>query len=774
MKRQATYLSIASVVAAFLLALIVTTPTRAAAPLITPDQKFSIVENSPNGSSTTPSVLDAFDPEGEPVTFDILGGDGANAFDINSTTGVITVEDSTLLDYEVKKSFQLNIRVNDTLAPVESAETTITINLIDASDQPPVMGDQTFSVAENSPAGTTVGTLVYTDGDTNDSHTFTITGGSGNGLFNIDSLGKITVAPGAQLNYEAVNSYNMTVEIKDEGGLTDTALITINVTDLNENPVVTPATFTLAEDAANGAVVGKVDADDPEKGPLTYSLSGTTIFAIHPNSGQITVANSALLDFETNPTITFSVQAMDEKGKSGSATITVNLTPVNDPPKTTGIPDQVVNEGGAPKVINLWQYFSDDEDPDAALTFVVQNNSNPSLVTAQVNNDAGTLTLTFAASGAGVANITVRAFDSQDAHTDDPFVVDINDAPTGPATQNVTVNEDALTSQINLYDVFDDAESADADLTYAIISVSNPALFDPAPTITKPNLTLDYAPDAAGKSDVKVRATDSGGLWAETTFKVTVNAVNDNPTTSGIANVTVNEDAPDTVINLAPAFADKEDADNELDYSVTNNTNENLFQSVTVDDAALTLTLDYKANAFGTASLTVQARDTDNGTVQTTFQVTVGATNDAPTLTDIALSTDEDTAVNFTANTFTSHFNDADGDSLVRVRIDSLPSDGTLKLNNSPITSGVEIPVGELGNLTFVPAPNWNEGSTSFEWNASDGSNYAAASAQVTITVQSQNDKPTVNDFQKTGDEGVNILFAAADFIGAFNDVDGD
>ncbi|HQF71684.1 MAG TPA: cadherin repeat domain-containing protein, partial [Promineifilum sp.] len=112
MKRQATYLSIASVVAAFLLALIVTTPTRAAAPLITPDQKFSIVENSPNGSSTTPSVLDAFDPEGEPVTFDILGGDGANAFDINSTTGVITVEDSTLLDYEVKKSFQLNIRVN--------------------------------------------------------------------------------------------------------------------------------------------------------------------------------------------------------------------------------------------------------------------------------------------------------------------------------------------------------------------------------------------------------------------------------------------------------------------------------------------------------------------------------------------------------------------------------------------------------------------------------------------------------------------------------------
>ncbi len=86
----------------------------------------------------------------------------------------------------------------------------------------------------------------------------------------------------------------------------------------------------------------------------------------------------------------------------------------------------------------------------------------------------------------------------------------------------------------------------------------------------------------------------------------------------------------------------------------------------------------------------------------------------------------------------------------------------------------MEIVVTELVNLAFVPAPNWDEGSTAFEWNASDGSNYAAVSAQVRIKVQSQNDKPTLIDFQKTGDEGVNILFAAADFIIAFNDVDGD
>lgn len=772
MKREATYLSILSVFAAFLWAMVVTVPARAAAPIIT-NQTLSIAENTPNGQSPTPSKVNAFDPEGQSLTYEIISGDGAPAFNIAFDTGVVTVEDSTLLDFEVKKSFTMVVRVTD--PEPQSDEAIITINVTDESDQPPVMGDQSFGVPENSPAGTMVGKLVYTDGDTNDSHTFDITGGSGDGIFNIDSLGTITVAPGAQLNFEAQTSYNMTVEIEDEGGLTDTALVTVNVTNVNENPVVNAATFTIAESAANGTVVGTVTATDPEPGPLTFSLSGSTAFAINANTGQITVADSNQIDFETDPSISFTVQAQDTGGKTGSATITVNLTPINDPPKTSGIPDQVVNEGAAPRVINLWAYFSDDEDPDTALTFLVQTNDNPALVTAaEVNNLAGTLTLTFAASGGGVANITVRAFDSGGEFVDDTFKVDVNDAPTGPATENVTVNEDASTSNINLYDIFADAEDTDADLTYAIMSVSNPALFDPDPTIVKPNLILDYAPDASGKADVKVRATDTGGLWVETTFKVTVIAVNDPPTTSGIADVSVNEDAPDTVINLAAAFADKEDADSELVFSVTANSNENLFDSVTVNNAAGTLTLAYKPNVSGVASLTVQAKDTGNLTVQTNFQVTVGADNDAPTLTDIEVSTAEDADYTFTAALFSNHFEDADGDALAKVRIESLPSDGTLRLNGVAVLSGDEIGVANLGNLVFVPALNWDQGSTAFEWNASDGANYAATPALVTITVNSQNDKPLVSDMQKTGDEGVNILFSASDFIAAFSDVDGD
>src|SRR5690606_21283005 len=123
----------------------------------------------------------------------------------------------------------------------------------------------------------------------------------------------------------------------------------------------------------------------------------------------------------------------DNGGKTDTATITVNLNDVNDPPRVTGsgIADVILNEGTTSRVVNLWPAFEDDEDNDNELTFLVQANDNAALFSADptVSNANGTLTLTFAANAAGVANITVRAFDSLETFVDDTFKVDVNDAP---------------------------------------------------------------------------------------------------------------------------------------------------------------------------------------------------------------------------------------------------------------------------------------------------------------------------------------------------------
>ena len=71
----------------------------------------------------------------------------------------------------------------------------------------------------------------------------------------------------------------------------------------------------------------------------------------------------------------------------------------------------------------------------------------------------------------------------------------------------VEVSEDAADTVLSVYDFFADPEENDEALDYAIQDVSNPALFDAV--VFDPatgDITLSYAADAAGTSDITLRA----------------------------------------------------------------------------------------------------------------------------------------------------------------------------------------------------------------------------------------------------------------------------
>ncbi len=92
-------------------------------------------------------------------------------------------------------------------------------------------------------------------------------------------------------------------------------------------PVVNDQSFSINENSAINAMVGTVVATDPGD-VLTYSiLSGNTsgTFAINASTGQLTVLNSAALDFETTPTFQLTVKVQDAGGLSDTALITINL-----------------------------------------------------------------------------------------------------------------------------------------------------------------------------------------------------------------------------------------------------------------------------------------------------------------------------------------------------------------------------------------------------------------------------------------------------------------
>jgi gliding motility-associated-like protein len=113
--------------------------------------------------------------------------------------------------------------------------------------------------------------------------------------------------------------------------------------------------------------------------------------------------------------------------------------------------------------------------------------------------------------------------------------------------------------------------------------------------------------------------------------------------------------------------------------------------------------------------------------------------NRPPVVSNITKSSTGFLPIPFTVTDFTSKYTDPDGDPLVKVKIQTLPPNGVLKLNGIPVTINQEIPVADLAKLTFEPALNWS-GTTNFTWNGSDGDVYATSPANTALTVIAPSD----------------------------------
>lgn len=111
------------------------------------------------------------------------------------------------------------------------------------------------------------------------------------------------------------------------------------------NASVLPDRFTIAENSANGSAVGTVAARNNHGGAsLTWSIASGNeqgAFAIHPASGQLTVANAAALDYETLSTrwddpatieMFVSIANGSNPSLNESIRVVVTVSAVNEPP----------------------------------------------------------------------------------------------------------------------------------------------------------------------------------------------------------------------------------------------------------------------------------------------------------------------------------------------------------------------------------------------------------------------------------------------------------
>ncbi len=318
-----------------------------------------------------------------------------------------------------------------------------------------------------------------------------------------------------------------------------------------------------------------------------------------------------------------------------------------------------------------------------------------------------------------------------------------NAPPTTSGIADVSVNTDAPDTVIDLFAAFDDAEDSDPELSYAIENNTNPNLFTSTNMDgVQGTLTLDYASGTNGTAEITVRATDTGSLYVETTFTVTVAPVNQPPVTTGIADVLVAEDAVNTVIDLFSAFEDPEDPDSALTYTVHANDNPGLFTSLSINAVQGTLTLDYAADAVGIAQITVRATDTGIPTlsVDAPFTVTVTEVNDTPALASGLV--DDLTVVRDSGTT-----------SLGLNNLAYVPGGGPDETNQSLTYAVTAVPSAGLGNIVLangvtVVMPG------SYTLSQIQGMQFAAAPGTIggpetfSFTVTDNGTTGGVNDFQ--------------------------
>ncbi len=303
-------------------------------------------------------------------------------------------------------------------------------------NSPPATSNQLFSLDENTINNTSIGSIAATDPDLPpDSLTFSVTGGTGQTAFNVSSAGEITVADETQLDYETTISFDLEILVTDSAGETDTATITINLNPLNDNaPVVNNQMLNVDENTLNGTNVGAViiaaDADLPND-TLTFSAtggSGAAAFDISSN-GQITVADQSLLDYETTTSFELDILVTDGAGATDTATITINLNPLND---------------NAPVIAN--QIRSVDEN--------AVNGTNVGAVLVGTDDDLPGDTLTYSeAGGTGAAAFDITAggqivvadqsllnFETNPSYTLD-VIIDDNAGSTATATITINLND---------------------------------------------------------------------------------------------------------------------------------------------------------------------------------------------------------------------------------------------------------------------------------------------------------------------------------------------
>ena len=369
---------------------------------------------------------------------------------------------------------------------------------------------------------------------------------------------------------------------------------------------------------AEGALDGLAQGVEPvHVGGHDLVVRGAAIFA-----GTLTASGTE--------TITFTAE--DESGASVDATADFIVAPVNDAPSI----DSAAITAATEDLAYSYTITTSDVDGDA---LTISATTLPAWLTL-TDNGNGTATLTGTPTNAQVGDhgVVLEVSDGSLTATQSftITVANTNDAPVVTAVDLGSIAEDGslLITQADLLTGSSDPDSDPLTAVNLTLASGSGALVDNADGTWTFTPTTDWNGAVGFAFDVSDGTTSTAN-----TASLTVTAVNDVPTTSGLANQALAEDFADYTIDLKTIFADVETTDANLIYTVAGNSN----IGVSIDANGVA-TISSTANFNGTDGFTSIASDATGRSDTTSVSLTVTAVNDFPVASADSFTTAEDSS----------------------------------------------------------------------------------------------------------------------------------
>uniref|UniRef100_A0A3Q3QWN9 Cadherin domain-containing protein n=1 Tax=Monopterus albus TaxID=43700 RepID=A0A3Q3QWN9_MONAL len=348
------------------------------------------------------------------------------------------------LDREKNAELALILTAVDGGEPQMTGTMQIHITVLDANDNAPVFTQSVYkaSIKENSPVGTVVVTVTATDADhgSNSRITYSISNmlDHARGMFEINKeSGDVTLK--GKADYEKARNFQVNIRASDDGGLTGSCKLIVDVLDMNDNRPdihIMSKSNVISEDAKLNTVVTMInveDADSAENGKVHCAINDN-IFMLQSTSDKFySLMTDSELDRERASEYNITVTCSDEgvPSLSSSVTLTLQISDVNDnaPVFERSSYEAYIVENNTPG-LSIFTVKARDADwnQNARVSYILEDSSvNGVPVSSYVSVSADS----------GVIH-AVRSFDYEQIK-DFHFRVKAQDGGSPPLSSNVTV-----------------------------------------------------------------------------------------------------------------------------------------------------------------------------------------------------------------------------------------------------------------------------------------------------------------------------------------------